>query len=97
MTTQTNTTRKALTAILAVGALALQVTQAAAVSPSVKIACLSDYLSYCSQHSVGSPALRQCMNANGANLSKRCVNALVSAGEVSAAEVERRQSKLAKN
>jgi hypothetical protein len=91
MTRTTNTPRRAITAILAFGALALQVSQAAAVSPMVKVACMSDYFNYCSQHAVGSQALRQCMRANGANLSKRCVNALVSAGEVSAAEVERRK------
>jgi hypothetical protein len=32
------------------------------------------------------------MRANGHKLSKRCVNALVSAGEVSKAEVERRSA-----
>ena len=36
------------------------------------------------------PATRACMNANGAKLSNRCVNALVSAGEISKAEVTRR-------
>lgn len=78
-------------AIVTAGVLALQVSQAYAVSPAVRIACLSDYLSYCSAYSVGSQALRNCMSANGANLSKTCVNALVAAGEVSAAEVDRRR------
>ena len=39
-------------------------------------------------------ALRSCMDRNGHKLSKMCVNALVKAGEVSQAEVERRQSSL---
>lgn len=84
-------TQKGVTAIVAAGVLVLQVSQAAAVSPAVKMACLGDYLSYCSAHPVGSQALRSCMSANGGNLSKRCVSALVAAGEVSASEVDRRR------
>lgn len=80
-----------VTAIVAAGVLTLQVSQAFAVSPAVKMACLGDYLSYCSAHPVGSQALRSCMSANGGNLSARCVSALVAAGEVSAAEVEKRR------
>ena len=45
---------------------------------------------YCSKHDPDGPATRACMNANGAKLSNRCVNALVSAGEISKAEVTRR-------
>ncbi len=78
--------------IMVLGALTLGSSQASAVSPAVKIACMSDYFAYCSQHSLGSPGLRQCMNSNGENLSKRCVSALISAGEVSAAEVEKRRN-----
>jgi hypothetical protein len=51
---------------------------------------MSDYFSYCSQHAVGSSALRRCMRNAGPRLSKRCVNALISAGEVSQREVSRR-------
>jgi hypothetical protein len=79
-----------LSLILAGGLLALQTTTAAAVSSSVRLACMGDYFSYCSQHAVGSPALRACMNENGLRLSKRCISALVAAGEVSQTEVSRR-------
>jgi hypothetical protein len=58
------------------------------------MACMSDYFSYCSSYSVGSPQLRQCMRAAGPKLSKGCVSALVAAGEVSQAEVSRRQASL---
>jgi hypothetical protein len=34
--------------------------------------------------------LRMCMDRNGHKLSKGCVNALIKAGEVSQAEVDRR-------
>ena len=76
----------------AVAAVALvgQTSTASAVSLAVKRACMGDYFSYCSQHGVGTPGLRRCMRNAGPRLSKRCVNALISAGEVSQAEVSRR-------
>ena len=89
MTLAANTFRTALAAAAAVLTLAAP-QQAAAVSLGVKMACASDYYSYCSQHAVGSPAVRKCMRANGHNLSNRCVTALIKAGEVSKSEVERR-------
>ena len=39
-------------------------------------------------------ALRQCMRSVGSKLSKRCVNALVVAGEVSQTEVNRRKTRV---
>lgn len=63
---------------------------AAAVSLGVKIACASDYYAYCSRHAVGSPGVRRCMRSHGLKLSNRCINALITAGEVSKAEIERR-------
>lgn len=82
--------RTIVTAVLVSGALLSQITQAKALSPAVKIACLSDYLANCSAHSVDSPGVRKCMRAVGRRLSTRCINALVAAGEVSKAEVSRR-------
>jgi hypothetical protein len=79
-----------LSLALAGGLLALQTGSASAISSSVKMACMGDYFSYCSMHAVGSQALRACMNDNGHRLSKRCVNALIGAGEVSQTEVSRR-------
>jgi hypothetical protein len=88
------TARAALAAFVALGALAggQGEAEAGGVSARVKLACAGDYFSYCSQHSPTSPAVRQCMRANGLKLSSRCVNALVAAGEVSAEEVSRRQA-----
>jgi hypothetical protein len=83
------TIRAALAAVVLTGALS---SQAGAVSLGVKLACASDYYSYCSQHPVGSTAVRQCMRAHGPQLSSRCINALISAGEVSKSEVERRRA-----
>ena len=82
--------RAAFTVVAALATLTASQSDAHAVSARVKMACAADYFSYCSQHSPTSPAVRQCMRSNGLKLSNRCVNALVAAGEVSAAEVARR-------
>lgn len=63
---------------------------ASAVSSSVRNACMGDYFSFCAGMEVGSAELKRCFNRNGAKLSSGCVSALISAGEVSQAEVNRR-------
>jgi hypothetical protein len=65
---------------------------ASAASASVTMACASDYLAYCSKHPTEGPGVRQCMRSNGSRLSQRCVEALIAAGEVSRAEVKRREA-----
>lgn len=84
-------------AYLAVAALAsgsaLLPTSAHAVDPRVSRACVGDYLSLCSSHDPNGPGVRRCFRANGSNLSSRCVSALVAAGEISKAEVERKTSR----
>ena len=85
-----NFAKTALAALTLAAGIAAQTSGAAAISNSVKIACMADYFSYCSQHSPEGSGVRQCMRTNGLNLSKRCLNALVTAGEVSKDEVVRR-------
>jgi hypothetical protein len=53
--------------------------------------CRVDYKKYCGEYGLESTALRACMDRNGNSLSKACVQALVKAGEVSQAEVNRRK------
>jgi hypothetical protein len=77
-------------AAIVVSAVGFHANQASAASLSVQLACASDYYAYCSKHDPDGPGVRGCMRANGSKLSQRCINALVSAGEVSKAEVERR-------
>ena len=84
------TARTVAKVVLALGTLVLCATAAGAVSMRVQMACANDYLAYCSQHDPDGPGVRQCMRANGLKLSKSCVNALISAGEVSKEEVARR-------
>ncbi|MGE3528815.1 MAG: hypothetical protein AB7G54_05245 [Methyloceanibacter sp.] len=61
-------------------------------SKAVQKACGADYRKYCGEYGLESAALRVCMDKAGNSLSKSCVNALVQAGEVSQAEVNRRKS-----
>ena len=81
-----------LAAALSVAGLMIASNGANATSLAVQLACASDYYSYCSKHDTSGPGVRACMRANGERLSKRCVSALISAGEVSKAEVERRSA-----
>lgn len=55
----------------------------------VRLACANDYYALCSKHDPDSPAVRACMRANGLKLSQRCVNALVSAGQMSPSDLAR--------
>jgi hypothetical protein len=96
MTSLVKTARKASRAVLTSAvALAAGTTvmagNASAFSLGVQLACATDYYAHCSAYSLGSPQLRSCMRAVGNGLSKRCVDALVASGEVSAAEVARRR------
>ena len=60
-------------------------------SKAVQKACAADYHAHCSEYGLESSALRTCMDRNGRSLSQTCVQALVAAGEVSQAEVDRRK------
>lgn len=86
------TSLRILAAAIAASSFAVHTSQASAVSLSVQLACATDYYAYCSKHDPDGPGVRSCMRANGMKLSQRCVNALVAAGEVSKAEVERRSA-----
>ena len=78
--------------IVAVAALsaATIASEAGAVSLSVKMACAADYYAHCSQHDPDSPGVRKCMRAVGKNLSSRCINALVAAGEAPKSAIEKK-------
>lgn len=74
----------ALAFVLAIGFTAVVApVDARAVSQRVKNACGSDYSRFCSAYKVGSAKLRQCMRSNRRRLSKRCLRALVDAGQIS--------------
>lgn len=77
-------------AAIALSGIAIAASEASAYSTTVKLACATDYFTHCSQYSLSSPGVHQCMNAVGPRLTPRCINALVAAGEVSRAEADRR-------
>lgn len=83
--------RSAAFSILTLAAGISMAGNAFAVSLRVQIACAADYYAHCSAYSPGSTEVRSCMRAVGNSLSKRCVDALVADGEVSAKEVARRR------
>jgi len=90
--TTRKTTRRLLSSALVIAGVTMLTSNAFAVSLRVQLACASDYYAHCSAYSPDSPQVRSCMRAVGNGLSKTCVNALVAAGEVSAAEVARRRA-----
>jgi hypothetical protein len=61
-------------------------------SKAVQKSCAADYHKYCGEYGLETAGLRACMDRNGKSLSKTCVNALVSSGEVTQAEVDRRKN-----
>lgn len=73
--------------IFAFGAVA----EAQTYSKIVTKSCTADYKKYCGEYGIESAGLRSCMDKNGGKLSKTCVSALVKAGHVSQAEVDRRR------
>ena len=86
-----HTSLRILAAAITLGTVTFS-SQASAVSLSVQLACATDYYAYCSKHDPDGPGVRGCMRAAGPKLSNRCVNALIGAGEVSKAEVERQKA-----
>jgi hypothetical protein len=65
--------------------------QSAPITKLEQQECHNDYHKFCSEYGLDTPALRTCMDKAGHGLSKGCVEALIDAGEVSRAEVERRK------
>ena len=66
--------------------------QAATVDPKVQQHCVHDYKKFCHQWGIETKGLKNCMHKHGDNLTHACVAALVQAGEVSQAEVNRRKA-----
>jgi hypothetical protein len=61
------------------------------ITEAEKKHCSSAYHQYCGEYGLESAALRNCMSRIGRSLSNACIEALIDAGEVSRAEVERRK------
>jgi len=63
--------------------------QAGAISQDMQTYCVNDYKKFCGQWGLDSSGLNLCMRKAGPGLSPACVQALVKAGKVSQAEVDK--------
>jgi hypothetical protein len=67
--------------------------QAGTITPDMQKSCTNDYKKFCGDYGLQSNALNLCMRKAGPGLSPACVNALVKAGKVSQAEVDKLKAK----
>jgi hypothetical protein len=63
--------------------------QAGTITKDMQAYCTNDYKRFCGDYGLQTAALNLCMRKAGPSLSPACVNALVKAGKVSQAEVDR--------
>ena len=63
--------------------------QAGTITPAMQNNCANDYKKFCGDYGLQSNALNLCMKKAGPSLSPGCVQALVQAGKVSQADVDR--------
>jgi hypothetical protein len=70
--------------------------QAGTITPAMQNNCANDYKKFCGEYGLQSSALNLCMRKAGAKLSPACVRALVQAGKVSQAEVDRVKAQMKK-
>jgi hypothetical protein len=63
--------------------------QAGTITKDMQNFCVNDYKRFCGDYGLQTAALNLCMRKAGPSLSPACVNALVKAGKVSQAEVDR--------
>jgi hypothetical protein len=63
--------------------------QAGTITKDMQNFCVNDYKKFCGDYGLQSAALNLCMRKAGPSLSPACVQALVKAGKVSQAEVNR--------
>ena len=87
-------------AVLSIGALILMLgcvvsaptlvwAQAGAITKDMQNYCVNDYKKFCGDYGLQSAALNLCMKKAGPSLSPACVQALVAAGKVSQADVDK--------
>lgn len=63
--------------------------QAGTITKSMQNNCANDYKKFCGDYGLESAALNLCMKKAGPSLSPACVQALVQAGKVSQADVDK--------
>jgi hypothetical protein len=68
---------------------ALAFAQAGTITKGMQDNCANDYRKFCGDYGLQTAALTLCMKKAGPSLSPACVQALVQAGKVSQADVDR--------
>jgi hypothetical protein len=63
--------------------------QAGTINKDMQNNCVNDYKKFCGDYGLQSAALNLCMKKAGPSLSPACVHALVQAGKISQAEVDK--------
>jgi hypothetical protein len=63
--------------------------QAGTISKDMQNYCVNDYKKFCGDYGLQTAALNLCMKKAGPSLSPACVSALVAAGKVSQADVDK--------
>lgn len=63
--------------------------QAGTITKGMQDYCVNDYKKFCGEYGLQTSALNLCMKKAGPSLSPACVRALVQAGKISQAEVDR--------
>lgn len=63
--------------------------QAGTITKGMQNNCVNDYKKFCGDYGLQTSALNLCMKKAGPSLSPACVQALVQAGKISHAEVDR--------
>jgi hypothetical protein len=67
--------------------------QAGTITKGMQTYCANDYKKFCGDYGLQSNALNLCMRKAGPGLSPACVQALVQAGKISQAEVDKLKAK----
>lgn len=67
----------------------LVLAQAGTISKDMQNNCVNDYKKFCGDYGLQTAALNLCMKKAGPSLSPACVSALVAAGKVSQADVDK--------
>jgi hypothetical protein len=70
--------------------------QAGTITKGMQNNCANDYKKFCGDYGLESSALNLCMRKAGPSLSPACVQALVQAGKISQAEVNKIKAQLGK-
>jgi hypothetical protein len=84
------TCKRAVATILLVFALpSAAFAQAGTITKGMQNNCANDYKKFCGDYGLQTAALNLCMKKAGPSLSPACVQALVQAGKVSQADVDK--------